>query len=506
MPLWVQPNRRDQLTQIQYNSVMVASYTYDDGARRLTRTLGDTPGTVTTWTYGRSDNLPTAIADNQSVVSYAYTYDANKNKLTETLGSPMASYGFSTTPAVYDNEDRLTGWTRNDGNKTQSWSLSAAGDWNSLTENGTTVARTHDAVHQVTAVGGVAETYDAVGNLTRRADGQAFEWYRNQYLQFTGIGRVGASYGVDNLGRRYMYNTATGYGWFYVNSTMPIANSPYAGQELAEYRGTRSGSMLMKKYVYGEYIDEPVMMVNVSGTTETKYYYHANSLYSVGALTNQAGGVVERYSYTAYGKPTFHNADGTVASTQSSTVSNPYMFTGRRFSSYGNIYHYRAREYDPDLGRFVGRDPIGYKGGINLYRYVSDSPLRATDPSGLISESECCAKAKTPGDWGRTICCDGNLTNCNYASDHFKDEKITNAKAQQVISACVDVHEQRHTSQFTCDKCKKGYQEPDRLPETPPFQGPMECPVYKVQIACLEAYEESLCSGDASAKDKSTDT
>ena len=79
----------------------------------------------------------------------------------------------------------------------------------------------------------------------------------------------------------------------------------------------------MRKYVYGEYIDEPVMMVNVGEASETKYYYHANSLHSVGAMTDQSGDVVERYSYTAYGKPTFHNADGTLAGVQSSTIGNP---------------------------------------------------------------------------------------------------------------------------------------------------------------------------------------
>ncbi|MEN6407653.1 MAG: hypothetical protein ABFC77_14430 [Thermoguttaceae bacterium] len=39
---------------------MAASFSYDDGMRRVTRTIGDAPGTVTTTTYGRQDNLPTS--------------------------------------------------------------------------------------------------------------------------------------------------------------------------------------------------------------------------------------------------------------------------------------------------------------------------------------------------------------------------------------------------------------------------------------------------------------
>jgi RHS repeat-associated protein len=129
------------------------------------------------------------------------------------------------------------------------------------------------------------------------------------------------------------------------------------------------------------------MMVNISGTSETKYYYHANNLYSVAALTDQAGAVVERYSYTAYGKPTFHNpTTGVPLSPQptGSALGNPYLYTGRRLDAETGLYYYRARYYDPDLGRFLGRDPIGYEGGINLYEYVGDRPLVKTDPSGHL--------------------------------------------------------------------------------------------------------------------------
>ena len=85
------------------------AFTYDNGGRRITRTLGDTPGTVTTWSYaGRLDNLVTSITT-PNVISFAYTYDANQNKLTETIGGVMSNYGFgTTTPAGYDTENRLT--------------------------------------------------------------------------------------------------------------------------------------------------------------------------------------------------------------------------------------------------------------------------------------------------------------------------------------------------------------------------------------------------------------
>jgi hypothetical protein len=46
--------------------------------------------------------------------------------------------------------------------------------------------------------------------------------------------------------------------------------------------------------------------------------------------------------------------------------------------------HYRARMYDPQLGRFISEDPIGFAGGdVNLYGYVWSNPISFTDPMGL---------------------------------------------------------------------------------------------------------------------------
>ena len=41
------------------------------------------------------------------------------------------------------------------------------------------------------------------------------------------------------------------------------------------------------------------------------------------------------------------------------------------------------RFYDPQQGRFLTRDPLGYAGGINLYGYVGNNPVNSVDPSGL---------------------------------------------------------------------------------------------------------------------------
>ena len=97
-------------------------------------------------------------------------------------------------------------------------------------------------------------------------------------------------------------------------------------------------------------------------------------------MTDAIGTVVERYRYSAFGKVEVLNPDFTAKAGNLPVQS--YTYTGREWEPEAGLYFNRARFYCPELGRFISRDPIGEKGGINLYGYVGNDALDSTDPKG----------------------------------------------------------------------------------------------------------------------------
>jgi RHS repeat-associated protein len=89
------------------------------------------------------------------------------------------------------------------------------------------------------------------------------------------------------------------------------------------------------------------------------------------SLSDSNGSVTESATYDSFGNKT-------------GTLSTRYGYTGREADETTGLMYYRARFYDPQIGRFTSEDPIGFAGGdINLYGYVSNDPLIKRDSLGL---------------------------------------------------------------------------------------------------------------------------
>ncbi len=111
---------------------------------------------------------------------------------------------------------------------------------------------------------------------------------------------------------------------------------------------------------------------------------------------DKCGAIVEAYATDAYGNTlifTGPGADGvwfTDDDVQSDYGANSIIYCGYRFDPETKNYYVRNRTYNPALGRWLQRDPIGYDGGINLYGYVESAPVTEFDPAGMDC-AECLA-------------------------------------------------------------------------------------------------------------------
>ena len=177
----------------------------------------------------------------------------------------------------------------------------------------------------------------------------------NRLTQVIKTGISTESYKYDDQGNRIQKTVGSA-----------ITNFLYNGPDIiGQYTSTWATSAIL---THGPGMDDPIM--RVAGATAQ--YYHQDGLGSVVSVTNQTGAIDSTARYDAWGSKI--GSTGTIPQ---------FGYTGREPDETGLIY-YRARFYDPSIGRFIQRDPIGMNGGINLYAYVKGNPINFNDPRGLV--------------------------------------------------------------------------------------------------------------------------
>ena len=124
-------------------------------------------------------------------------------------------------------------------------------------------------------------------------------------------------------------------------------------------------------YLNGLGIDNKLRLTDSRLAATGPLYFLQDHLGSTTGLTNSSGAVVAQISYDSFGN-----------STAGANLTR-YNYTGRELDSDTGLYYYRARWYDPKVGRFISEDPIGFGGGINQFAYVSNNPKNSKDPSGF---------------------------------------------------------------------------------------------------------------------------
>ena len=201
--------------------------------------------------------------------------------------------------------------------------------------------------------GTVSPTYDSAGNMTNNGSGQTYTWDAENRLTKITQGSNTYQFAYDGLGRRISEtdNSTLTKQWVWVGTTM------------AEERASNGTTVTKRFYAQGE---------QIGGSA---YFYTRDHLGSVREMTDSSGTAIQaRYDYDPYGR---------VTPVGTTTIASDFQYAGyyEHASSGLNLTLFRA--YDPNTAKWLSRDPIAEKGGINLYDYVLNNPILFEDPLGL---------------------------------------------------------------------------------------------------------------------------
>jgi len=320
--------------------------TYDALGRPATRTFPN--AMITDYGYDVRNRLQTLThkANGGSILSdRTYTYD-NANNVTDIAGTQTKHYD-------YDDLYRLTNATQ----EGESFTYDPVG--NRLTYNAGT-PWTFNENNQLKTAEGINYSYDDNGNRISKSDGTTYLYdYENRLTEVKVNGATIATYQYDPLNRR-ISKTVSGA----VTEFLYLPEGLYA-----EYDGTGTET---KRYLYNPqttFMTDPLAMIQNGNA----YYYHNDHLGTPQLMTDSTQTVVWQADYTAFGKATITTG----------TITNNLRYPGQYYDAETGLHYNWNRYYDPEVGRYLSVDPVGLRGGMNLYRYVSNNPVISIDPLGL---------------------------------------------------------------------------------------------------------------------------
>jgi RHS repeat-associated protein len=316
-----------------YNGVGQIDYTYDAVGNRLTAR------------YQEAAFYVPALTDEQNT----YTYDGS-NQLATSNFTRYFRYGSPQTGNSTYTYDLV-------GNRTSGLPAGAYDDSNHLTilPNGGSIL------------------YDANGSETQKTTIESgitkvrrYQWdFENRLVLLTKPDNSTTDFKYDPFGRRIKRGTDV---------------FVYDGDDVVgDYQLNPDSTLAaVGSNVYGPGVDEVLQSHN--------YYTYSDALGSVRFTQNWTQGRFGTdFSYDDWGKSTTYPG----AYPNPSWPLGDHRYTGRDFDQESNgdpdsgLMYYRARYYDPTVGRFISEDPIGFAGGVNFYTYVHNNPINMRDPYGL---------------------------------------------------------------------------------------------------------------------------
>ena len=361
-----------RLSSDQVSSGDLISYTYDDDS--LLSSAGSSTyiykssntqlesvnlGSLKTeMTYNQYGELETLSVTNTTTAQEIYSYSLTRDLLGRISVKDESISGISTQYIYdYDEFSQLKSVSKDSALISQ-FDYDANGN---RTLNNTEVT-SYDIQDRVIASNGITYEFNSNGQLTSLGSVPS-----NKTFEYDALGMLKKvvlptsdiiEYVNDARDRRSVIkkNGIVQKAFIYQDQLNPVAELDGSGN-------------IISRFVYGSKINVPEYMIK--GGIEYKII--SDHLGSVRLVVNASNGnILQRMDYDTWGKVLSDTNPG----------FQPFGFAGGIYDQDTGLVKFGARDYDPETGRWISKDPIKFDGGINLYAYCDNEPINCIDPTG----------------------------------------------------------------------------------------------------------------------------
>ena len=473
-------NQYDSVARLTLTELMnssgsdVDSYSYSYNAANQRTNVVRTAGDYVNYTYDNIGELQTAVGKEAGGVTnrwqeqFGYAYDAAGNLNYRTNHALLQRFNINSLNELttVTNGGRLTvagGTIRPVTNVTVNTSnavvyadvtfASTNQPWVNGNNTYTAIAKDiwgQRATNTVTVnlQGTNSYTYDLNGNLL--SDGwRGFDYDdENQLVRVTVTNSWKSEFTYDGKMRRRILKefTWSGSSWtqtnevrFIYDGNLVVLERNASDQPLVEYtRGNDLSGTLQGAGGIGGLLARSQDSLPGTPFYAVHSYYHADGNGNVTMLIDASQLVMAKYLYDPYGN--------TLAQSGLLADANTYRFSSKEWNANSGLYYYLYRLCDPNLQRWLNRDPIGEFGGINLYGFVANCPLMRVDSNGR----KWISTGKPPPPDTPTVVCKGGKP-VPYVPHYSGPElnELTGGDPAQINSyfcaqKCVRKHELSH--------------------------------------------------------------
>ncbi|OQB82731.1 MAG: tRNA3(Ser)-specific nuclease WapA precursor [Verrucomicrobia bacterium ADurb.Bin122] len=319
----------------------------------------------------------------QTLATHAYTYDLAGQRTTASTASATTAYTYDALRQLATATETPAG-TGQTPAREFAYAYDPIGNRLTAATAAETTTYTANSVNQYTAIVSQISnsqisdtpTYDANGNTTTLPSGLVLDYDEENRLVSAATLTAREEYTYDGLGRRVERRTFTASSGL----TAPATTTRYVydgWRVLEELTSTQSSPFtLQSSYTRGLDLSGTLegaggiggllaMTRDPAGSATSAYYFHDGNG-NVSTLVSASDALLASYTYTPFGDTL--TATGTWASV------NAYRFSAKECDAFTGLYYYGLRYYNPQAGRWINRDPIEERGGVNLYGFVNNAP------------------------------------------------------------------------------------------------------------------------------------